>query len=254
MLSTLTLLAAGAATAAAAEWSNMTLYHVNEKKFASLGITSMNEGDAAGDMFFAIKSRALPVECPGAYDCNDPEMCTYLPRQTVLRCGLHCNRPRSPRNMTKWTAAVFVLKPPASCPLPAGWWLAGCWLGPLLLLLDADAKDLVISKVTVELDMQYLQSDGLYAECNVNETGNGTAPPIYTCLCHGHSRISGYCNHSIGMQTVRSLPFYRLPSPGAPAPDFWCATVLPSASEKWLAAPDLTSLIDNRSSINLSLD
>ena len=114
----------------------------------------------------------------------------------------------------------------------------------------------MISKVTVELDMQYLQSDGLYAECNVNETGHGTAPPIYTCLCHGHSHTasSGYCNHSIGMQTVRSLPFYRLPSPGAPAPDFWCATVLPSASEKWLAAPDLTSLIDNRSSINLSLD
>eukprot|EP01046_Picozoa_sp_COSAG06_P083228 COSAG06_NODE_30151_length_543_cov_28.090090_1_plen_46_part_01 len=46
MLPTLTLLAAGAAAAAAAEWSNMTLYHVNEKKFASLGITSMNEGDA----------------------------------------------------------------------------------------------------------------------------------------------------------------------------------------------------------------
>ena len=119
MLPTPTLPAAGAATAAAAEWSNMTLYHVNEKKFASLGITSMN---AAGDMFFAIKSRALPVECP-TYDCNDPEMCTYLPRQTVLRCGLHCNRPRSPRKydkMCKWTAAVFVLKPPASCPLPAG--------------------------------------------------------------------------------------------------------------------------------------
>ena len=59
-----------------------------------------------------------------------------------------------------------------------------------------------------------------------------------------HYIHSHYCNHSIGMQTVRSLPFYRLPSPGAPAPDFWCATVLPSASEKWLAAPDLTSLID----------
>ena len=65
--------------AATAQWSNLTLYHVNEQKFASLGIANMNEGDAAGDMFFAIKSRALPVECPGAYDCNDPEMCKSQP-------------------------------------------------------------------------------------------------------------------------------------------------------------------------------
>ena len=74
---TLALFVAGTVgqLAAAAEWSNLTLYHVNEKKFAPLGITNMNEGDAAGDMFFAIKSRALPVECPGAYDCRDPEMC-----------------------------------------------------------------------------------------------------------------------------------------------------------------------------------
>ena len=71
--------------ASAAEWSNVTLYHVNERKFASLGITNMNEGDAAGDMFFAIKSRALPVECPGAYDCNDPEMCELkLPTTQTL--------------------------------------------------------------------------------------------------------------------------------------------------------------------------
>ena len=70
--------------AAAAQWSNLTLYHVNEQKFASLGIANMNEGDAAGDMFFAIKSRALPVECPGAYDCNDPEMCKS---QLVLARG-----------------------------------------------------------------------------------------------------------------------------------------------------------------------
>ena len=124
MLSTLTLLAAGAATAAAAEWSNMTLYHVNEKKFASLGITSMNEGDAAGDMFFAIKSRALPVECPGAYDCNDPEMCTYLPRQTVLRCGLHCNRPRSPRKYDKMDSGGFRSQTARLVPA-ARWLLAG---------------------------------------------------------------------------------------------------------------------------------
>ena len=128
MLPTPTLPAAGAATAAAAEWSNMTLYHVNEKKFASLGITSMN---AAGDMFFAIKSRALPVECPGAYDCNDPEMCTYLPRQTVLRCGLHCNRPRSPSKYDKMDSGGFrsqtarLDRTRARCPLAAGWPAAG---------------------------------------------------------------------------------------------------------------------------------
>ena len=33
-----------------AEWTNLTLYHVNEKNYSSLGITNMNEGDAAGDM------------------------------------------------------------------------------------------------------------------------------------------------------------------------------------------------------------
>ena len=58
----------------------------------------------------------------------------------------------------------------------------------------ADAKDLVISKVIVEIDMEYLQRDGLYAECNVNETGHGTGPPVYTCFCHS----GALCNHSIG--------------------------------------------------------
>ena len=141
MLPTLTLLAAGAATAAAAEWSNMTLYHVNEKKFASLGITSMNEGDAAGDMFFAIKSRALPVECPGAYDCNDPEMCTYLPRQTVLRCGLHCNRPKIRQNGQRRFS--FSNRPPrARCPLAAGWPAAG-W-APCCCSTQTQSEDAVL--------------------------------------------------------------------------------------------------------------
>ena len=63
-----------ARAAPAAAWKNLTLFHVNEKRFLPLGVTNMNEGDAAGDMFFAIKSRALAVECPGAYDCHDPEM------------------------------------------------------------------------------------------------------------------------------------------------------------------------------------
>jgi len=166
----MTLHPARSTRGAASGWSNATLYHVNQKKFMSLGISNMNEGDAAGDMFFAIKSRALPVECPGAYDCNDPEM--Y-------------------------------------------------------------AKNLVISKVTVELDMDYLQSEGLYAECNVNETGHGTGAPIYTCLCHDHGASGGLCNHSIGMQTVRSLPWYQLPKPGSAAPDFWRYNLAQRIGGQW---------------------
>jgi hypothetical protein len=72
LLQAVLLLSPPAAGAAALQ--NLTLYHVNEFKYSSLGITDMNEGDAAGDLFFAIKARALPVECPGAYDCRDPEL------------------------------------------------------------------------------------------------------------------------------------------------------------------------------------
>eukprot|EP01044_Picomonas_judraskeda_P030425 COSAG03_NODE_10940_length_620_cov_1.126679_1_plen_182_part_01 len=97
----------------------------------------------------------------------------------------------------------------------------------------ADAKDLVISKVVVEIDMQYLQQHGLYAECNVNETGHGTGPPVYTCLCHSDGSSNGLCNHSIGVQTVRSLPWYRLPKPGSPAPDFWRYNLAQRIGGQW---------------------
>eukprot|EP01047_Picozoa_sp_COSAG01_P040826 COSAG01_NODE_3460_length_6070_cov_10.278848_2_plen_62_part_00 len=60
----------------------------------------MNEGDAAGDLFFAIKSRALPVECAPphpAYDCRDPELAaSKLQISKVGRCSqpaaCHCRR------------------------------------------------------------------------------------------------------------------------------------------------------------------
>lgn len=77
--------------------------------------------------------------------------------------------------------------------------------------------------------MEYLQRDGLYAECNVNETGHGTGPPIYTCLCHSR----GLCNHSVGVQEVRKLPWYRLPSPGSPAPDFWRYNLAQRIGGQW---------------------
>jgi len=138
--------------AAAVLLQNLTLFHTNEFKYTSLGITDMNEGDAAGDLFFVLKARALPVECPGAYDCRDPELA---------------------------------------------------------------ANKLQITKVVVEVDSQYLQTAGLYAECNVNENTS-----TYTCECRGAPHNS-CTNHTVGVQTVRSLPFFGKPKPGSNAPSWW---------------------------------
>jgi hypothetical protein len=75
-----------------------------------------------------------------------------------------------------------------------------------------------------------------YAECNVNETGHGSGGAVYTCLCGGQhaSGQRAECSHTIGMQTVSTLPYFdRVPSKGAPAPDFWRYNLAQRIGGQW---------------------
>ena len=48
---------------AVAAMQDLTLYHVNQPNYT--GITNMDTGDAAGDAFFALRSRFIPLNCAG---------------------------------------------------------------------------------------------------------------------------------------------------------------------------------------------
>ena len=75
-----------------------------------------------------------------------------------------------------------------------------------------------------------------YAECNVNETGHGSGGAVYTCLCGGQhaSGQRAECSHTVGVQTVSTLPYFdRVPSKGAPAPDFWRYNLAQRIGGQW---------------------
>jgi hypothetical protein len=143
----------------------------------------MNEGDAAGDLFFAIKSRALPEECAPphpAYDCRDPELAAS--KLQISKVG-RCSQPATAAVLTASPSARSLLRP---------------------------------SQVVVEIDCRYLATAGLYSECNVDENTSS-----YHCECRGAPHDS--CdNHTIGVQTVRSLPFFKRPTAGSTdQPSWW---------------------------------
>ena len=59
---------------------NITVYHVNEQSYGAVPM-DMNTADLNGDMFFDLRSKALPIECSAAnrgghssHDCLNPEV------------------------------------------------------------------------------------------------------------------------------------------------------------------------------------
>ena len=59
---------------------NITVYHVNEQSYGAVPM-DMNTADLHGDMFFDLRSTALPIECSApnqgghsAHDCLNPEV------------------------------------------------------------------------------------------------------------------------------------------------------------------------------------
>ena len=63
-------------TAAASR--NITIYHVNQARFGVVPL-NMDTADAAGDMYFALRSSSLALECAGppphyTNDCRNPEV------------------------------------------------------------------------------------------------------------------------------------------------------------------------------------
>jgi hypothetical protein len=61
--------------------SNITVYHVNDRSYPSSPV-DMNSADVRGDLYFTMRSKALPAECGpwrneswwSNLDCNDPEV------------------------------------------------------------------------------------------------------------------------------------------------------------------------------------
>ena len=61
--------------------TNITVYHVNGKSYPSVPL-NMNTGSAKGDMYFALRSRGLPLECGiwaneslwSRFDCTNKEV------------------------------------------------------------------------------------------------------------------------------------------------------------------------------------
>ena len=54
---------------------NLTVYHINQINYT--GLANMNSGDAAGDLFFFLRSATWPVECekdPKSHNCFNPEV------------------------------------------------------------------------------------------------------------------------------------------------------------------------------------
>jgi hypothetical protein len=55
---------------------NLTVFHVNEDTYGTAPI-NMDTGNARGDMYFDIRSMALPIECkddPSSTDCDNAEV------------------------------------------------------------------------------------------------------------------------------------------------------------------------------------
>eukprot|EP00755_Sulcionema_specki_P014778 Sspe_Gene.57631::Locus_31612_Transcript_2_3_Confidence_0.500_Length_1221::g.57631::m.57631 len=56
--------------------ANITVYHVNPRSKGAVPV-NMNTADVRGDIFFDLRSKALPIECaqdPTSMDCTNPEV------------------------------------------------------------------------------------------------------------------------------------------------------------------------------------
>ena len=56
----------------------LTLYHETQPEFQALGLKNQDTGDLFGDLYFVLRSVALPVECSSKnplakFDCDNPE-------------------------------------------------------------------------------------------------------------------------------------------------------------------------------------
>eukprot|EP00730_Choanoeca_flexa_P001221 TRINITY_DN10536_c0_g2_i1.p2 TRINITY_DN10536_c0_g2~~TRINITY_DN10536_c0_g2_i1.p2 ORF type:complete len:289 (+),score=42.54 TRINITY_DN10536_c0_g2_i1:2059-2925(+) len=55
---------------------NITLYHINELEYPADDILNMDVADVFGDLYFDLRTRAIPYECaadPHSQDCTNPE-------------------------------------------------------------------------------------------------------------------------------------------------------------------------------------
>ena len=60
--------------------STITVYHVNQRNYS--GLVNMNSADLRGDLFFDLRSKALPLECGpwrnhsfwSGFECSDSEV------------------------------------------------------------------------------------------------------------------------------------------------------------------------------------
>jgi hypothetical protein len=56
--------------------TNITIFHINPQSYGTLPF-NMDAGDAAGDLYFLMRSVVSPIECaqdPTAEDCTDAEV------------------------------------------------------------------------------------------------------------------------------------------------------------------------------------